>query len=338
MGEVRARIAEYVGASSNEIVFFPNATTTMNALLQGLPISKGEIIYSDREYPACATAARYAAQQRGLGVREFPLPPLPTEPREIIEAILEALIPRTRLVFVSHVLSWNGMTIPVVDLAEALEDRGVGLVVDGAHGPGQVPLRLGHSRIAAYAGNLHKWFMGPKGTAFAWVPERIQTKTTPLFVGFGGYPNHLPPEQAIADMRPGGNAFQAMFGMQGCLDLAPVVALNATLEFRRRIGENRILARLRQLAAYCRGTFARELDCELLTPTHPDLSGAMSTFRIPAMHNEGKMLGMAEQFRDRYGITVGFMGDSMIRVAPHIYNMEAEIDHLVECIKKDIQT
>jgi len=336
---VRDRIADYAGSKRTDLVFFPNVTMAINALLRGLPLQGGEAIYSDQEYGASVTALRFVAMRRGMTVRSFPLPQTPHEPAEIVDAVRAALRPETRLVLLSHVTSPTGMVLPVEHIGPLLAERGVRFVVDGAHAPGSVPLYLDRLVCDGYGGNLHKWFLGPKGTAFAWVPQYHQGEIDPLIVGFGGFRQREQNPQTTS--APMGTKFQASFGMQGCFDLSPFLGLATTLDFRTEIGEERILTRLRQLAAYTRAVFARELGWRLVTPTHPELSAAMSTFEMPAFFRD-RAPDLQTWFYERYRITVAFhvpAGSSpLIRISPHIYNSEAEIDRLTQCLKQELDT
>jgi len=333
----RTRIARYLGAQPTEIVFFSNVTIGLNALFRGLPLSGGETLFSNQEYGSCVNALRFVAERRGMTARQFTMPLTPSEPREVVDSVLAALTPETRLVYVSHITCGTGMVVPVGRIGEELAARGVMFAVDGAHAPGQIPLDLDGMRgVSAYGGNLHKWFLGPKGTAFAWVPARLHDEMGPLMVGFGGFRSRRPAEGTGTPPPP--VEFHRSFRMPGCLDFSPWIGLAATLDFRERIGEERILARLRQLAAYCRETFARELGWKLRTPTHPELSGVISSFEMPAAFPLPEKNAI-QWFYDRHRITASFIGGEGkgIRVSPHIYSSESDIDRLVECLKMEMK-
>ncbi|HUV39953.1 MAG TPA: aminotransferase class V-fold PLP-dependent enzyme, partial [Planctomycetota bacterium] len=146
----RARIARYVGARPDELVFFSNVTIALNALIRGLPLDGGEAILSDQEYTSCINALRFVAERRNMTVRQFPMPLTPAEPDEVVRSVLSALGKDTRLVYLSHIVYGTGMVVPVASIARELASRGVLLAVDGAHAPGQVPLDLGTMPVSAY--------------------------------------------------------------------------------------------------------------------------------------------------------------------------------------------
>src|SRR5882724_1546558 len=111
--QARARLAEFLGADARRLVFTANVTAAINIVVSSLRLAApGEILLTDHEYGAMHWCWERAAQRQGLSVRTFPLPATAEEPGQIVEAFRQALSPRTRLLFFSHVLSPTGLVLP----------------------------------------------------------------------------------------------------------------------------------------------------------------------------------------------------------------------------------
>ncbi|MBL8287903.1 MAG: aminotransferase class V-fold PLP-dependent enzyme [Rubrivivax sp.] len=164
--EARGRLAAFVGADAEDLVFVPNATTGVNTVARSLALAPGdEVLTTDHEYGACIAAWRRRCAETGAVLRIVQVP-LPFEPAAFVERLMAAATPRTRLVFASHIASTTALVFPVQALCEAARRRGIATLVDGAHAPGQVSLDLGRLGADFYTGNCHKWMCAPKGSGF----------------------------------------------------------------------------------------------------------------------------------------------------------------------------
>ena len=136
-----------VGADPAQLVFVPNATTGVATVLGWIDWRPGDhLVVTDHGYRACANAAHRIATTRGVEVVTARLGLPGTDPER---AILDAVGPRCRLVLVDHITSPSAIVIDVVTLATELARRGVELLVDGAHAPGQIDLDLAKRVLAA---------------------------------------------------------------------------------------------------------------------------------------------------------------------------------------------
>ncbi len=168
--DARNELARFVGADPADMVFVVNATTGVNAVLRSLHLEPGdEILTNTHEYNACVNAARFVTRRVGARVVEAPLGDAGgrvDSPEQIVEQTLDAVTPRTKLAMLSHVTSPTGLVLPIETLVRELEQRGVPVLVDGAHALAMLSLDLDALGASYYTANCHKWLCSARGAAF----------------------------------------------------------------------------------------------------------------------------------------------------------------------------
>lgn len=320
--KVQCRLAEFLGASPHDLFLRSNVTQALNEFLLGMPLPSGsEVLIGDREYGAVHNALALRARRSGLKLRVIPTP-------RDGASLARHLTDRTSLVVLSHVLTGTGECLPIEDLARETRARGVLFCVDGAHAPGALPIdfkRLGD--VDFYGGNLHKWMMGPKGTAFGWAPRRVLERIEPLQAGWTTF-EITPGFTEFGD----GDAVAGRMLLMGSLDFAPLFALGALLDFWKAAGPGEIRAAVVARGIHLRRKVQSRLGWELLSPVEG--GGPLHTFRLPPeLKRPG--FGLMHELLHQHRLQVGLSpvhGEMQLRLSPHIYNSNDEIDRGVEIL------
>lgn len=173
LDEQRAVVAPFLGADPEGLAFVRNATTGVAVVLNSLDLQPGdEILLTDHGYGAVQRAVEHLCRRSGarLVVARVPFPI--EGPEAVEEAVKRGLSERTRLCIVDWITSPTALVFPVEALVSLCRARGVPVLVDGAHTPGQVEVDLAGLGADFYTGNLHKWLCAPKGTAVFWAAAR----------------------------------------------------------------------------------------------------------------------------------------------------------------------
>jgi isopenicillin-N epimerase len=333
LNATREELARFVGARARDLAFVLNATTGVNAVVRSLKLRRGdELLTTDHDYNACRNVLAEAANRSGakLAVARVPFPVCNAD--EVIEAVMNAVTPRTRLAMIDHVTSSTALVFPVARLIRELEARGVETLVDGAHAPGLLPINLKRLRPAYYTANLHKWVCAPKGAGFLWVREDRQAEVQPAVISHG---NNRP--------RRGYSAFQDRFDWAGTVDPTPWFCVAEALRWMGQLlpgGWRELQERNRALALQARRILCERLEVD--PPCPESLLGAMATIPLPDRFQgkpaDGKI--DAEQLRlyDEFGIEVPFnrVGRPPLRcfrISAQIYNSPAEYEYFAEVLR-----
>lgn len=316
---VRERVAAFVGADPEGLVLVKNATSGVNAVLRSLPWSPGdEVLVSDQTYHAVRLTAALLADQFGVRVVPVRLPFPLQDPAEVVAAWASGFTDRTRMVLVDHISSPTALVFPVAELVALARERGVPILVDGAHAPGLLPLRLDALGADFYVGNLHKWVYTPKGCAILHVAPRWRDRIHPPVISHGY-----------------GRGLGAEFDFTGTDDVTGWLAIPEALDFYAGLPD--LPATLHDLVRYGRQRLAEALGVE---PPHPDdprfyVAMAALPFPVPDYADPTELHARTARLYAEHRIEVpftGYDGRVWIRISAQAYNRPEDYDRLAEVL------
>nr|WP_236117342.1 aminotransferase class V-fold PLP-dependent enzyme [Hassalia byssoidea] len=324
LDDARSKLAGFVGAPAEDLVFVPNATTGVNSVLRSLVFHpEDEILTTNHEYNACRNALDFIASRTGARVVVAKIP-FPLESSEqILSAVIERVSPKTRLALLDHVTSQTGLIFPIQQLVKQLQQRGVDTLVDGAHAPGMLALNLSEIGATYYTGNCHKWLCAPKSAAFLYVRPDKQPEIRPLTISHGAN-----------SPRTDKSRFQLEFDWMGTNDPTAYMCVPEAIAFMGSLlpgGWNELRQRNHQLALQ-----ARQLLCEALnvSVSCPDeMIGSMAVVPIPEVLESRSFMSLRDELFDRFGIQVQVVPwqekpKLLIRVSAQIYNTLEQYEYL----------
>lgn len=332
----RRELADFIGARARNVVFVPNATAGVNTVLRSLRFRRGdELLTTNHEYNACRNALEFTAGLWGARVKVAEIPFPIHSPKQALDAIMNRVTSKTRLLLVDHVTSQTGLILPPREIVRELDRRGIDVLVDAAHAPGMLPLDLGKLRPAYYTGNCHKWMSAPKGAAFLYVREDKQEQIRPLAISHGA--------NSPRKDRP---RFQIEFAWTGTWDPAAMLSVPEAIRFIGGLmpgGWREVMARNRALALA-----GRQLVCESLgiEPPAPDaMIGSIASIPLPdaksAKPSKSPLYldSLQDKLMRRAGIEVPVIPwpappRRVLRISAHLYNSLPQYELLAETLPK----
>lgn len=329
--------ADYFGVQPTDIALTDSTTMGLGLLYGGLKVrADQEILTTTHDHYSTAMSLQLRAARTGATLRQIPLyQQLATvSQEEIVETLVKALRPQTRIVAVTWVHSSTGLKLPIRLMAEALapvnasrakEDQ-VLLCVDGVHGLGVEDVRMGDLGCDFFIAGCHKWLFGPRGTGLVWGHPRAWPTANAIIPSFDGeiyekWRQGIPPREIFmgAGMTPGGfHSFEHRW------------ALGEAFTFHQAIGKARIATRIHALNQQLKEGLAEMGHVTLHTPRSPELSAGIVCFEVQGVRPEGVVARLHEQ-----GIiaSVTPYATRYARLAPSLLTSPEEVNQTLRAVQ-----
>lgn len=308
MDGIRALCARLVNCHAADIAFVPSASTGLAYLMQGLDWKPGEeVLTLADEFPnqlyQSSAAQRCGATFRAVAWADF----------------YSSVNEQTRLVLLSTVNYATGFRAPMEEVARFLRERGVLLYVDGTQSIGALEFDTGAVRPAMLCVDAYKWMMSPNGAGFVYIDRELRGKLTPTVVGWrsdAGWREVNSLNHGVPVFSDSAERYEG-----GMLPFPSLYAMGAVIELVLEVGASVIESRVLELAAKTRAMLTR-----LGAEVNSDKSQIV-TARF-AERDSNQLAGMLKM----RGIIISAR-HGRLRVSPHFYNNEGDIETLAAAIQ-----
>ncbi|MBV9880225.1 MAG: aminotransferase class V-fold PLP-dependent enzyme [Gemmatirosa sp.] len=312
----RDLVARLIGADASEIALLNNTTYGLNFAARALPLGAGDVVLSfDREFPANVYPWMALAD---VGVRFEQVPCVDALPDE--EALVRALDrPEVRAVTVSWVQFSTGYRVDLARLGALCRAHGKFFVVDAIQGVGAVPIDVHACQIDVLACGAQKWLLSPWGTGFLYVRRALVDALTPSSVGWmavRGADDFSRLVDYDFTLRDDARRFEVL-----TLPFHDFAGMNASLGLFHEIGPAAIAAHVARLADRIVAWAESRTDVRLVTPADPARRAGIVSLAPgdPLSASQRlKAAGVAHSVRE-----------GAVRLSPHGYNTEDEIDRVL---------
>ncbi|HVW82177.1 MAG TPA: aminotransferase class V-fold PLP-dependent enzyme [Mycobacteriales bacterium] len=324
LDRVREMVAALLNGDPAGSVFVPNATAGTAAVIASLEPSLApgdELLTTDHRYGA--VTAQFARSAAKFGtvpvVAHVPLE-LKTS-RDVVAAITERITPRTRLLVVDAVASLSGFVFPVAHIVAAARERGVPVLVDAAHAPGQIEADLAQIGADFWVGNMHKWICSPRAAAYLHVAAEWRDTIRPQIASHG----------FAAGLRES-------FDWTGTFDPTTILAIPAALGFWSTLGGwGEVRRRQREIVDDGAKRVAAALDSH--SPIEAQFRAAMRIIELPVTL-DAEAARRVEAALAAKGIEVSLMplhDKSWVRICGQVYNTPDDYDRLAAALPEVLQ-
>ncbi len=315
--DLKGAVGALLDADPEGFVFPRNTTEAMNFVANGLELNAGdEVVITDHEHIGGYKPWELVCTRRGASLVSAHLPAPARSSGELLDTVLAALTPRTRVLALSHVTFTTGTVMPIAELARECRDRSIVFAVDGAHPPGMLRVSLRDLECDFYASSPHKWLLAPQGTGLLYMASEWRTRLWPTLAS-GGWD----------DLDLGAHRFNHF----GTFDESRLAGLLAAVEFHGVLGVDRIEERVRHLRGLLQAGLKKLPGVEIASPEGEELSSGMVSFRMEGVDSLALQAYLSRTSKIRTRV-IGEYDYGWMRLSTHIYNRPSDLDRILDLL------
>src|SRR6267142_15762 len=305
--QFRDPLAAFVGCKRDEIALLRNATEANSYIANGVDLKAGdEILITDQEHPGGEHPWDLRAKRYGIVVKRIALPKPVPNAAAVLNLFSDAITPKTRVIFFSHITTLTGVVLPAKELCALARSKGILSAVDGAHVPGMMKLNIGDLGCDTYSSSPHKWLQAPKGSGFLYVRDEVSDRVWNTIVTSGW---DEPKLRAERFQRIGSSNVPSLWGMRAAVKMA------------NDIGLDRIERRHRKMADYILGEMTKR-GAESWTSPDASLRCAIASVNVPPI----QIMEIENWMWQNKKIRIRGGAPSKIRLSTPYYLLRKDVD------------
>jgi isopenicillin-N epimerase len=309
--EFRDPLAEFVGCRRDEIALLRNATEANSYIANGVDMKPGdEVLMTDQEHPGGEHPWNLKAKRYGIVVKKVTLPRPVKDAAQVLNLFSDAITPRTRVIFFSHISTFSGAVLPAKELCALARSKNILSAVDGAHVPGMMRFNVHDIGCDLYSSSPHKWLQATKGSGFLYVRDEMIDRLWNT-IATEGWDD--PKIRAERFQRIGSSNVPALWGLRAAIKMA------------NDIGIDRIERRHRALGDYLLAEMTKRR-AESWTSPEPALRCAIITVNVPPVSR----LDLENWLWKTHKIRIRGADPNKLRLSTPYYLSQKDIDRFLE--------
>jgi isopenicillin-N epimerase len=227
-----------------------------------------EVLMTDQEHPGGEQPWQVRAKRYGIVIKKVTLPKPVRSAAQVWTLFNDAITPRTRVMFFSHVTTVTGVVLPAHRLCGLARSKGIISAVDGAHVTGMMPLNLEALGCDFYSSSPHKWLQATKGTGFLYVRDEMIDRLWNTIATEGWDDDKIRAERF---QRIGSSNVPALAGLRAAIEFANTIGMEK-IEHRHRAQADYLLAEMTKRGAQSWTSADPTMRCAIVTVNVPPLS------------------------------------------------------------------
>ena len=328
---VRARkeFGRLIGARVDDVACVPNVTSGLAAIASALRLKPGQnVVVSELNFPT-NVYMWHSLKEKGL-ISEVRV--LKSENGQVpISSFEKAVDDKTAAVSVDYVSWINGCREDIPNVTRITHSHGALMIVDAFHAVGVFPVDVQRLGVDVLTCGTYKWLMGPHGTAFLYVSDEASDKLEPSIVGWHGISDSV-----VARVQSKQDTFGRPFDLRGVdpakdatrfewgtWSVITVAGARAAIEFTQKYSPDYRAPRIERLNGRLLDGIRKKMN-KITSPEGKERRSGIVTFEVD------EAVKVAQRLQQE-GVVVA-PRVNVLRVSPHFYNTEEEIDILLEKI------
>lgn len=323
LNECRKTAASMINADGEEIALVSSTTHGIGLVAEGFPWQSGDnVVTLANEFPSNLYPWMNLASK---GVETRRVDPDP-DGRPNLDRLLDAIDANTRIVSMSWIGFAGGFRIDLAKWVDAVHQRGALFFLDAIQGLGVFPLDVKKIPVDFLAADGHKWMLGPEGAGIFYLRNEHLNLLRPVGIGWNSVAHCFDFDKIELDFKPAAGRYEG-----GTMNNVGFLALGSSLKVLEQQGlscdASKIADQIIAVGDYAVSRL-EELGCETVSVREPGHQSGIISFRFPNRdHNAVRDACIAD------GIVLSHR-NGYLRISPHAYNNEADVDRLIECLKK----
>jgi selenocysteine lyase/cysteine desulfurase len=311
------KLAQLMNAEAEEVIITRNTTESLDTIISGYNWQKGdEAVWAVHDYGAMRNQFMLMEKRYGMKNKSVIVPLHPNSDSEIVETYAKAITPKTKLLMVCHMINITGHILPIRKICDMAHEKGVDVMVDGAHAFGHINFDVKDLDCDYYGSSLHKWLSVPLGSGLLYVKKEKVKGLWPMFAEWG---------KEEDDIRK--------LNHTGTHPVHTDLAIANAIEYHEILGADRKESRLRYLQNYWVDRLRGKPGIIINTPVEKHRSCGIANVGLENM----EPADMAKTLMDTYNIWTVAINNKEVkgcRITPNIYTTIDDLDQFVMAVKE----